>query len=37
MPKIIVLDGYVANPGDLEWEELYALGDVKIYDRTPSN
>lgn len=32
--KIVVLDGYAANPGDLSWEELKLLGDVTIYDRT---
>lgn len=34
--KIVVLDGYTLNPGDLSWEKLYEMGDVKIYDRTPS-
>lgn len=34
--KIIVLDGYALNPGDLSWEKLHGLGDVKIYDRTPA-
>lgn len=32
--KIVVLDGYTANPGDLSWEELIALGSCTIYDRT---
>ena len=32
--KIIVLDGYAANPGDLSWNELKSLGDVTVYDRT---
>ena len=32
--KIVVLDGYTLNPGDLSWKELEALGTVKIYDRT---
>lgn len=32
--KIVVLDGYTENPGDLSWKELEALGDVTIYDRT---
>ncbi len=32
--KIVVLDGYTENPGDLSWEPLKALGDVAIYDRT---
>ncbi|WP_319560245.1 D-2-hydroxyacid dehydrogenase [Marispirochaeta sp.] len=33
--KIVVLDGYTLNPGDLSWKELEALGEVKVYDRTP--
>lgn len=32
--KIVVLDGYTLNPGDLSWDELKKLGEVKIYDRT---
>ncbi|MFV0321938.1 MAG: D-2-hydroxyacid dehydrogenase [Alphaproteobacteria bacterium] len=32
--KIVVLDGYTENPGDLSWEPLKALGDVTVYDRT---
>ncbi len=34
--KIVVLDGYGLNPGDLSWEELNSLGEVEIYDRTPA-
>ncbi len=34
--KIVVLDGYTLNPRDLSWDELNALGEVIIYDRTPS-
>src|SRR4051812_12931608 len=33
--KIIVLDGYTLNPGDLSWNGLKNLGEVEIYDRTP--
>jgi len=33
--KIVVLDGYTLNPGDLSWDELKALGDCEIYERTP--
>ena len=33
--RIVVLDGYMLNPGDLSWESLEALGDCTIYDRTP--
>ena len=32
--KIVVLDGYTLNPGDLSWAGLEALGECKIYDRT---
>ena len=32
--KIVVLDSYAANPGDLSWSELEALGDCVVYDRT---
>lgn len=33
--KIVVLDGYTLNPGDLSWDGLRALGECAIYDRTP--
>lgn len=33
--KIVVLDGYTLNPGDLSWDHLRQLGEVTIYDRTP--
>ncbi len=33
--KIVVLDGYCLNPGDLSWALLEGLGDVTVYDRTP--
>lgn len=32
--KIVVLDGYTENPGDLSWDELRKLGDLTVYDRT---
>lgn len=32
--KIVVLDGYTENPGDLSWEELAGLGELTVYDRT---
>lgn len=32
--KIVVLDGYALNPGDLDWSLLKSLGNVEIYDRT---
>ena len=34
--KIVVLDGYTLNPGDLSWKDLEALGQCTIYDRTPA-
>lgn len=34
LPRIVVLDGYTLNPGDLSWEGLEALGDCTIYERT---
>jgi glycerate dehydrogenase len=33
--KIVVLDGYTLNPGDLNWQELEALGDCAVFERTP--
>ena len=33
--KIVILDGYTENPGDLSWDELGKLGDLTVYDRTP--
>lgn len=35
--KIVVLDGYTENPGDLSWEGFEALGTLTVYDRTPIN
>ena len=35
--KIVVLDGYTLNPGDLDWKGLEKNGDVTIYDRTPQD
>ena len=35
--KIVVLDGYTLNPGDLYWDDLKKIGDVVIYDRTPAD
>ena len=32
--KIVVLDGYTENPGDLSWDSLGALGELTVYDRT---
>lgn len=36
MAKIVVLDGYTENPGDLSWDQLAALGELTVYDRTPA-
>lgn len=32
--KIVVLDGYTENPGDLTWDALGALGELTVHDRT---
>ena len=32
--KIVVLDGYTENPGDLSWEGFWQFGEVTVYDRT---
>lgn len=34
MRKIVVLDGYAANPGDLSWKPVEEFGDLTVYDRT---
>ncbi len=33
--KIVVLDGYTLNPGDLSWDGLKALGDLTVFNHTP--
>ncbi len=33
--RIVVLDGYTTNPGDLDWSPLAALGELDVFDRTP--
>ena len=33
--KIVILDGYTLNPGDLSWDGIKKLGDCTLYDRTP--
>ncbi len=35
--KIVILDGYTLNPGDLNWDVLKKLGDVTVHDRTPAD
>ena len=32
--RIVVLDGYTLNPGDLDWSNLHALGPCEVFDRT---
>ena len=34
MMKIVILDGYTANPGDLSWGSLKEMGEVTVYERT---
>ena len=34
MKKIVVLDGYAANPGDISWEPWKELGELTVYERT---
>ena len=35
--KIVILDGFTLNPGDLSWKGLQGLGDCDIHDRTPAD
>lgn len=35
--KIVMLDGFTTNPGDLSWDFLNEYGDVTVYDRTPAD
>jgi glycerate dehydrogenase len=35
--KIVVLDGYCLNPGDLNWDALRGLAEVTLHDRTPAS
>ena len=32
--KIVILEGETINPGDLSWEKLKAMGDLRVYPRT---
>lgn len=34
MKKIVILDGYASNPGDLSWDELKTMGELTVYPRT---
>lgn len=35
--KLVVLDGYALNPGDLSWDALRKLVEVEVYERTPAH
>ena len=35
--KIVILDGYVENPGDLSWDAFRQMGELTVYDRSPLN
>ena len=35
--KLVVLDGYTLNPGDLNWEGIKKFGDLQVHDRTPES
>jgi glycerate dehydrogenase len=32
--RIVILDGYTLNPGDISWESFAQLGDLTVYDRS---
>ena len=32
--KIVILDGYCENPGDLSWDPIAKFGEIEVYDRT---
>ncbi|MBT4822947.1 MAG: D-2-hydroxyacid dehydrogenase, partial [Lentisphaerae bacterium] len=34
--KIVVLDGFALNPGDLSWEAIAKMGELELHDRTPT-
>lgn len=34
-PRLVILDAFTLNPGDLSWERLLSLGNCSVYDRTP--
>lgn len=35
--KLVILDGYCLNPGDLSWDSLKALTEVEVHERTPAD
>lgn len=36
-PRIVILDGHTANPGDLSWQALSELGELSVYPRSPDS
>ena len=34
--KIVILDGFTSNPGDLSWDKMEILGDLTVYEYTPN-
>ena len=34
--RIVVLDGYTLNPGDLSWSDFEEFGEIVVHDRTPA-
>lgn len=34
--KIVILDGFTSNPGDLSWDKMETLGDLTVYEYTPN-
>lgn len=37
MPKIVILDAFTTNPGDLSWDWLSNYGETEIFERTPAD
>jgi len=35
--KIVIVEGYTVNPGDLSWQSIAEFGELKVYDRTPEH
>jgi glycerate dehydrogenase len=35
--KLVVLDGYTLNPGDLSWDGIKKIGNLEVHDRTPES
>lgn len=35
--KIVVLDGYTLNPGDLSWDGLRAIAELEVFERSPND